>query len=155
MSNKEIMRRKVARAVLSEAWKLLKRAKVYGWATILRLSWRVVRSRIRLHYSKASGVAAPGTSRQARLHQLASYRPEDISLVFVRDYGNKFDGNAIRISASVDGNKWFTIGYVKAQIAAVIAPLMDKGYEVVSVLDQITGRGSKGLYGLNFRYAVI
>jgi hypothetical protein len=155
MSEKEIMRRKVARAVLSEAWKLLKRAKVYGWSTVLRLSWRVVRSRICLHYSKASGVAASGTSRQAQLHQLAGYKPEDISLVFVRDYDNKFDVNAIRISASIDGNKWFTVGYVKSQIAAIVAPLMDRGYEVVSVLKRITGKGSKGLYGMNFQYAIM
>lgn len=155
MSEKEIIRRKIACAVLREAWKMLRKAKAYGWTTVLRLSWRLVRSRLRLHYSKVAGTAASGTPRQARLHQLAGYRPEEVSLAFVRDYNNKFDRNAVKIVASIDTDKWFTVGYLKAQLAAVIAPMMDSGHEVVSVLEQITGRGNKGLYGLNFRYAVM
>lgn len=88
MSEREQKRRRILAAVLREAWRLFRRINVYEWSTVLRLSCAVVRSRIRMHYSKAIGVAASGTSRQERLRQLAQYRAEDISLVLVRHSDN-------------------------------------------------------------------
>lgn len=155
MSEKEMFRRKISGAVLREAWKLLRKAKVYRWATVLRLALKMVRGKIRLHYSKAVGVAASGTPRQAILHRLAGYNQDDITLVFVRDYENRFDHNAIRIVASIGSKMEFTLGYLKSQLAASIAPLIDDGKKIISMIERITGKGSKGLYGLNFRYAIM
>lgn len=155
MSEKEAKRRRIASAVVRQAWKLFRRAAIYSWSTVLRLAWAVVRSRIRVYHSKATGVAASNTPRQARLRQLAGYQPEDVFIVLVRQPDNRFDSNAIRIVASIKGDAGFTVGYVKSSLAATLAPMMDAGKQVVAVLERITGVGSKGLHGLNYAYAVI
>jgi hypothetical protein len=155
ISNKESLRRRIAGAVLREAWKLLRRMKGYTWSIILRLAWKVVQCRTRLQYTKAVGVSISGTARQERLHKLLQYPTEQVMLKLVREHDNRFDSNAIRILGSIDGVTGFKLGYLRASLAAQIAPLMDAGHLTVAIIDRVTGTGTKGLHGLNFRFAVI
>jgi hypothetical protein len=155
ISEKESLRRRIARVVLREAWKLVRQAMGYCWFTVLRLAWKVVRSKTRLHYSKAVGVSASGTTRQGRLQRLLQYPPERVSLMLMREPNNCYDSNAVRVVGCVDGVNGFTLGYLKASLAAQVSPLLDAGHSAVALMERITGTGDKGLYGLNFRFAIL
>lgn len=70
---------------------------------------------------------------------------EDSDLVLVREHGNEYDANAIKVVADHQH-----IGYLKSSIAQQLAPLMDQG-EIIDVeLSEITG-GGKRYFGCNVR----
>jgi hypothetical protein len=78
-----------------------------------------------------------------------------VTLILIREPDNRYDPNAVRVVGSVNGGIGFTLGYLKASIAVQVAPMLDTGHTAVALMDRVTGAGSKGLYGLNFRYAII
>lgn len=152
MSKKEIVRRKIARAVFLEAWKFWRRTTISSFSAALKLAWKTVRCLARMCYSKVRGVTYG--SRQKLLKRLKNYRPEHILLYFERDTENAVDPNAIKIIAQVKGKGSAVIGYVSRKITAEIAPLLDKKKEAVVLLQEITGNSRNGL-GCNYSFIVI
>ena len=70
---------------------------------------------------------------------------EDSDLMLSREKDNPYDENAIKVIAD-----YTHIGYIKAGLAAELAPIMDSGKTVHVELIEITGGGDK-TYGCNIR----
>jgi|SRR5271157_1153914 len=97
-------------------------------------------------YAKIHGVTHrndDGTSRQAALRKCW---PGE-RLLFIREPGNRFDSNAIRICRE-DGKQ---LGYVSADVAARnLAEQMDAGATVTAEISELTGgSGDKPTRGAN------
>ena len=73
-------------------------------------------------------------------------------LAFLRDYGNKYDNNAIK-AFSWDGHELIHIGYISKELAAEIAPFLDKNTscDLEGVIHEITGGVDDKVYGCNIR----
>ena len=94
-------------------------------------------------------------NRQKLLARLARYAPEDITIQLQREKNNPADENAVQVVAAVRGKGPAVMGYLNRQLAAAIAPLLDKGKRVVSAFKAITGGEEYFLnYGLNISIAV-
>ncbi|WHH57193.1 HIRAN domain-containing protein [Petroclostridium sp. X23] len=155
MSDKEIKRRKIARAVFVEAWYLKKQTVIfiYGIGTALKIAWNTVRSYMRYHYSKVRGTTFG--NRQTLLKRLSMYDAKDIILSFVREPNNPADASAVQVWASVQNRGKVCIGYLSKQLAAELAPLLDAGKMAVVKFDCITGIGRNSYLGCNFRFLII
>lgn len=70
---------------------------------------------------------------------------EDSDLMLSREKDNPYDENAIKVIAD-----YTHIGYIKAGLAAELAPIMDSGKTVHVELIEVTGGGDKK-YGCNIR----
>ena len=94
-------------------------------------------------------------NRQKLLERLARYSPEDITVQLQREQDNAHDRNAVQVIAAVKGKGSAVLGYLNRQLAAAVAPLMDKGAEIVSRFKAVTGGEECYLnYGLNIEIAV-
>ena len=114
-------------------------------------AWRTVKQRV-IH-TKTAGVTHG--NRQALLYRLARYSAEDITITLNREPENAADKNAVQVIAAVKGKGAAVMGYLNRQLAAAIAPLMDKGKAVASSFLAVTGGADYYLtYGLNIRIAV-
>lgn len=153
MSIKEQRRRNIASAVFKQAWRFKKRTILFtlSLAASLKLAWRAVRSMVRIRHSKVAGVSR----RQAVLWRLAQYNQEDIILYFEREPENQFDSNAVQVVVAVKARGKAVLGYMKKELAAVIAPILDAGAQALVLFDGVTGTGSKGLLGCNYSYIII
>lgn len=113
-------------------------AMVRAWVTV----------KLRTIKTKAAGVTFG--KRQALLYRLTKYSADEIDVKLVREIGNAFDRNAIQIIATVKGKGAAVIGYINRELAAAIAPLLDKDKAVKTAFAGITGGHEYGLnYGLN------
>lgn len=118
-------------------------AMVQAWITV----------KLRRIETKTAGVTRG--NRQKLLARLARYSPEDITISLQRERDNKADRNAVQVIAAVRGKGSAVMGYLNRQLAAAIAPLLDKGKRVVSAFKAITGGEDYFLnYGLNISIAV-
>ena len=153
LTKKEEKRRSIASAVFKEAWRYHRRTVLFAvtLATSLKIAWQTVRSLVRVHHSKVYGVKR----RQAVLWRLNQYRPEDIIMYFNREWDNAIDSNAIQVIAAVKGHGKAVLGYLRQELASIIAPALDSGTQALVMFDRITGVGSKGLLGCNFSYLLI
>lgn len=94
-------------------------------------------------------------NRQKLLSRLARYTAEQITITLCHEQGNRFDRNAVQVIAGVKGKGSAVIGYLNRQLAAVVAPLIDKGKSVVSSFRAVTGGAEQLLtYGLNISITV-
>lgn len=94
-------------------------------------------------------------NRQTLIEQLTRYKPEDITVTLQREKNNAYDNNAIQIVASVRNKGAAVIGYINRELAATLAPLMDKGSTIASDFKAITSGGAPYInYGLNLVIAV-
>lgn len=113
-------------------------AMVRAWITV----------KMRQFYIKAVGVTHG--NRQTLLDHLTRYKPEDITVTLQREKDNAYDSNAIQIIAAVRNKGAAVIGYINRELAADIAPLMDKSAAIASSFKAITGGGAPYInYGLN------
>lgn len=113
-------------------------AMIRAWITV----------KLRTIRTKAAGVTFG--KRQALLDRLTRYSSEDITIELQRESGNQYDRNAVQIVAAVKGKGSAVMGYIGRELAAVIAPLLDKGKAVKAAFEEITGGHEYGLnYGLN------
>lgn len=118
-------------------------AMVQAWITV----------KLRRIETKTAGVTHG--NRQKLLARLARYSAEDITITLNREPENKADRNAVQVIAAVRGKGSAVMGYLNRQLAAVVAPLLDKGKRVVSAFKAITGGEEYFLnYGLNISIAV-
>jgi hypothetical protein len=153
MSEKEIRRRKIARAVMKNAWSTFKRC-MLSWSTCLKVCWRTVRFLAPIHHSKARGTTF--YNRQEALRRLSLYPVRDIKLALQRDLRNQFDTNAIAIIAEVKNKGEAVVGYVSKELAVELAPIIESGHKIITILDCITGIDRReGFLGLNFSYIII
>ncbi|MGN0678668.1 MAG: HIRAN domain-containing protein [Oscillospiraceae bacterium] len=93
-------------------------------------------------------------NRQTLLSRLSRYAPEDITIKLQREKDNAADKNAVQVVAAVSGKGSAVMGYLNRQLAAAIAPLLDKGKAVASTFLAITGGTDFYNYGLNISIAV-
>lgn len=70
---------------------------------------------------------------------------DDSDLLLVREKGNQFDANAVKVLADHQH-----IGYLKSSIAQQVAPMMDQGKIIDVELSEVTGGGDK-YYGCNIK----
>lgn len=89
---------------------------------------------------------ADGTPIQSLLPHLKS----GDRLILIRDYGNQYDENAIKVYASIDENPRH-IGYISASLAKEISPFLDENpkYDIEGVIHCITGGEDGKSYGCN------
>ena len=118
-------------------------AMVRAWITV----------KLRAIQTKTAGVTYG--NRQKLLERLARYSPEDITVTLRREQNNAHDRNAVQVIAAVKGKGSAVLGYLNRQPAAAVAPLMDKGVEIASRFQAVTGGEERYLnYGLNIEIAV-
>ena len=107
----------------------------------------------RVIHTKTAGVTRG--NRQALLDRLTRYSAEDISITLNREPENTADRNAVQVIAAVRGKGAAVMGYLNRQLAAAIAPLLDKGKQVRAAFEEITGGHEYFLnYGLNVSISV-
>jgi len=68
--------------------------------------------------------------RQETLRFLSRRPPGNVRYFLVREAGNRFDPNAVAVFAEVAGQYPRKIGYLPRNLAAVLAGLLDRGFEV-------------------------
>ena len=118
-------------------------AMIQAWITV----------KLRSIVTRAAGVTYG--NRQKLLSRLARYTAEQITITLRHEQGNRFDRNAVQVVAGVKGKGSGVIGYLNRQLAAVVAPLIDKGKSVVSSFRAVTGGAEQLLtYGLNISITV-
>lgn len=118
-------------------------AMVRAWITV----------KLRRIETKTAGVTHG--NRQKLLERLSRYSPEEITIKLQREQDNAADSNAVQVVAAVRGKGSAVMGYLNRQLAAAIAPLLDKGKEIKSAFRAITGGAEYFLnYGLNISIAV-
>lgn len=86
--------------------------------------------------------------RQTALEHLRRYKPEDISIQLVREIGNAYDRNAVKVIASVRNRGSYCMGYLPRGLAAFIAPLLDCGDTVTALYNKVAVRAVSLPYGL-------
>lgn len=163
MTMKEERRRQICRYVFKKAWILKSRTStfIYSFGTCLKLSWQIVRSQLRLEFTKIVGVSFQnqhGINRQTLLKRLLRYSYKQISLYFQREPNNPIDPNAVKVIAVVSSNSQVIgssdIGYLPKDHALCVAPLLDAGKQSFVFLDSIYGNPEKS-YGCRLCYAVL
>jgi hypothetical protein len=152
MSEKERIRRKIARMVLRQAGRYKKRDPLsISLSLALTLGWAVVRSGTYVHHTKVRGVTFE--NRQRILETLSRVPAERVSLRILHE-GNSYDENAMRIYAIVDGSYRACVGYLSKDLASIVAPQVDRGKRCVAFINEVTG-GRDKRYGLNLCYIII
>lgn len=117
-------------------------AMVRAWITV----------KLRRMEVRAAGVTHG--NRQTLLNHLTRYKPDDITVTLRREQNNAHDRNAIQIVAAVRSKGSAVIGYINRELAAALAPLLDKGAEIASSFKSIVG-GERGYnYGLELEFTV-
>ena len=110
---------------------------------------------VKLHTIRTKAAGVTFGRRQELLYRLTRYAPDDIAVRLERDTGNAYDRNAVQIIAAVKGKGDAVIGYINRELAAAIAPLLDKGKAIKAAFEGITGGHEYGLnYGLNFAISI-
>lgn len=113
-------------------------------------SWITVK--LRRMEVKAAGVTHG--NRQTLLERLTRYSADDITVTLRREQNNAHDRNAIQIVAAVRNKGSAVIGYINRELAAALAPLLDKGAEIASRFKAIGGGGCGYYYGLELEIKV-
>ena len=93
---------------------------------------------------KIAGVTFPN-DKGVNIQTILPTLTEESDLMLSRDKNNPYDENAIKVIAD-----YTHIGYIKAGLAAELAPIMDSGKTVNIELLEVTGGGDKK-YGCNIR----
>ena len=118
-------------------------AMIRAWITV----------KLRTIRTKAAGVSF--CIRQALLSRLCRYGAEDINISLVHERTNAYDRSAVMVIAGVRGKGAAQIGYLPRELAAAVAPLLDKGKAVKAFFEKVTGGHEYGLnYGMNIAIAV-
>ena len=122
----------------------------YSRSAAMVRAWITVK--LRAIQTKAVGVTHG--NRQKLIERLTHYTPENISVTLRREKNKAHDKNAVQIVAAVRGKGSAVIGYINRELAAALAPLMDKGAAIASGFKAITGGGYGYNYGFNVKLAV-
>lgn len=138
-------------AAMVQAWSVWRNMEIFTYSTSDILRQTGVKPR-RID-TKTAGVTHG--NRQKLLARLSRYSPEDITIKLQHEQDNAADKNAVQVIAAVRGKGSAVMGYLNRQLAAAIAPLLDKGKVVASSFRAITGGAEYYLnYSLNISIAV-
>ena len=138
-------------AAMVQAWSVWRNMEIFTYSTsdILR------QTGVKLHRIDTKTAGVTHGNRQKLLAHLSRYSPEDITIKLQNEQDNAADKNAVQVIATVRGKGSAVMGYLNRQLAAAIAPLLDKGKAVASSFRAITGGAEYYLnYGLNISIAV-
>ncbi|MBR1373716.1 HIRAN domain-containing protein [bacterium] len=127
--------RKIRREVMTLANQLVK--KLNSLSAALKRAWQLVKAK--RMFCKVSGVTFG--NRQTALKRLEMHirKGAEVKTTLQREADNKTDKNAIKVLVSVNGSAAYHLGYIPAELAAVLAPLMDKIGEIKAHLYNIVG----------------
>lgn len=110
---------------------------------------------VKLRRMEVKAVGVTHGNRQTLLDHLTRYKPDDITVTLQREQNNAHDRNAIQIVAAVRSKGSAVIGYINRELAAALAPLLDKGATIASRFKAITGGGAPYMnYGFNLELTV-
>ncbi len=87
-------------------------------------------------YSKLAGVSRKNEDGRGRQEVIEEDLYEGLDLYLQREPENLHDPNAIAVYASTYGDQ---VGYLNGNVAAELAPLMDRGQLVTCEVSEITG----------------
>jgi len=147
MSNKERIRRSIARTVMKKMWRII-RATGKALNEALKLAWMIVKQIVRSRYTKLRGVTFD--SRQELLGRMCN---EDYRVIARRDKMNIYDDNAIAVWITFRDGTLSKLGYVSKELAASVSPEIDKGLRMHIISSEVIGKGYKNL-GLAFQYVI-
>lgn len=85
--------------------------------------------------TKVNGVTF--SNRQKALEHLKRYCPQDITISLQRQPQNDYGGSAVAVIATVKNKGSYCMGYLPKALAALIAPLLDKGKAVQSYFNKV------------------
>ena len=126
---------KIRKEVMTLANRLNK--KLGCLSAALKRAWATVKAK-RI-FCKVSGVTFG--NRQTALKRLEAHirNGAEVKTTLQREASNKTGSNAIKVLVSVNGSAAYHLGYIPAEVAAVLAPLMDKVGELKAHLYNIVG----------------
>ena len=151
MSEKELTRRKICRYVMKQMWRLVRKGRM-RLSSALKISWLLVRGKIRCHHSKVRGVSHD--LRQKALCRIANSKRNQYTLFALREYQNAYDDHAVGIYVHFDTGEVDQVGYLSKELAGRYAEWLDSGHKL-NILDaDVVGRGKK-YYGLVFEYILV
>lgn len=153
MSQKELIRRKIAREVMRSAWIMFKNHLI-SWRTCLRITWKTVRFKADFIYTKVRGTTFG--DRQDTLRKLSLFEPKNIELKLLRQADNPYDHNAVLVVASIQGVEEKDVGYLSKEISSWLSPIMDQGGGVVVLFSEVTGvKREEGFLGMNLKFVLL
>ena len=78
-------------------------------------------------------------NRQKALRKLEQYDRGMVNVALEREACNEYDPNAVKVNVSVGNGAAYHLGYVPKDLAAVLAPVLDKGITLVARFKAVTG----------------
>jgi hypothetical protein len=115
-----------------------------GRAEAMRKAWKFVN--LGTVETKVAGTTFE--RRQEAIEHLQRYSAELINIALVRDAGNEYDPEAVKVLCTVEGKGSYMMGFIPRPLAAFVAPLIDAGKAVSSAFDTLA------FYGLNIAVGV-
>ena len=109
--------------------------KIKDLSAAFRQAWQIVKGRELI--SKVSGVTFG--NRQAALKKLDKYNAADVNVTLEREVTNAYDQNAVKVNVHVGSGASYHLGYIPKDLAAVVAPILDKGIELIARFKSVTG----------------
>jgi len=100
-----------------------------------RKAWQLVKGREIV--SKIAGVTFG--NRQAALSNLEKYEAGNVNVTLEREADNAHDSNAIKVNVSVGSGAAYHLGYIPKDLAAMLAPLLDKGINLFARFNEVRG----------------
>ena len=110
------------------------RKKGYTLSAAFRAAWRLAKSKAAV---KVAGVSK--YNRQTALDHLRRYAAECVQITLQRESRNTYDSNAIAVLVSVNGSRFYKMGYIPAAIASILSGVIDNITEIKASLQAITG----------------
>ncbi len=123
----------IRKAVVTLANRLNKKIKNLSNAFIR--AWQIIKGKLLI--SKIAGVTF-GT-RQKALNKLQSYSKNEINVTLEREASNSYDTNAVKVMVSVGAGDKYHMGYIPADLANMLAPVLDKGIQLITRFKSVTG----------------
>ena len=124
---------KIRRQVATIANRINK--KLNDLSAAFKRAWQIVKGRELI--SKIAGVTFG--NRQAALRKLEQYEATAVNVTLEREAGNEYDPNAVKVNVSVGSGAAYHLGYIPKDLAAILAPLLDKGIELIARFRGVTG----------------
>ena len=109
--------------------------KMQDLSAAFKRAWQIVKGKLLV--SKIAGVTF--NNRQAALRKLNQYDASAVNVALEREAGNAYDPNAVKVNVSVGSGAAYHLGYIPKDLAAVLAPLLDKGIGLVARFKGVTG----------------
>ncbi len=135
---------KTRKEVMTVANSLVK--KLGCLSAALKRAWQLVKAK--KMFCKVAGVTF--NRRQEALKRLENYirQGAEVKTTLERESDNKTDSKAIKVLVSVNGSAAYHLGYIPADLAAVLAPLMDKIGEIKAhIYNIVGGYDTRSTYG--------